>query len=463
MIDTQQPGSPGWWLHRLIRKLGDRREHYAMLDSYYTGENSVPVNTTKTVREAYRRLMALGRTNFAELVVEAVRERMAPVGFRTGADGDELGDKEAWRIWQANSLDADFNLILRAKLAMGDSYVIVGGVDPDIDAPLITAEDPREVITEHDPRHRRKVRAALKVFSDDVDSSDWAYLYLPGKVYRAARERSAEVERHEMAWEESGWEWDGADSLQFEVVPVVRFANRADHFGTSKGEFEPHLPVLNRINYGILNRLEIATLQAFRQRALKGAPTHDAEGREIDYDDIFNMDPAAMWHLPETAEIWESGQVDLGPLLLAHKDDVQDLAAVSRTPLYYLTPDAANGSAEGAGLAREGLVFKTKDRIVETSEDAEAVMALAFMFAGDEQRASRRDMECLWAPPERLSLSERADAASKAPDIPWRTKMTDIWQFSPQAVERMETERVADSILAEAAAPQLPPVNAPVA
>jgi hypothetical protein len=58
------------------------------------------------------------------------------------------------------------------------------------------------------------------------------------------------------------------------------------------------------------------------------------------------------------------GQVDLGPVRQAIRDDVQDLAAVTRTPLFYLTPDAANGSAEGASLAREGLVFKTEDRIV---------------------------------------------------------------------------------------------------
>jgi hypothetical protein len=61
-------------------------------------------------------------------------------------------------------------------------------------------------------------------------------------------------------------------------------------------------------------------------------------------------------------------------------------------------------------------------------------------------------MECLWAPPERFSLAERADAASKAiaGGVPWRTVMTDIWQFSPQAVDRMEAERVTDSFLAPA-------------
>lgn len=461
-IDIGTPNSPGWWLNRLIIRLGDRQARYDLLEDYYTGQASVPVNSTKAVRLAYQRLMRLAGTNFAELVVEAVRERMVVTGFRTGADSDELGDKEAWRIWQANSLDADALLVHRSSLAMSAACVIVGGPDDDIGAPLITPEDPREVIVEHDPIKRRRARAALKVFTDDVEGVQLAYLYLPGAVVRAAREKPA-VGASTLDW--SGWEWvSGLELLPAPVVPVVAFPNRStmtdrrDGQGRSWGEFEAHLSILDRINYTILNRLEIATLQAFRQRAVKGVPTHDDQGNEIDYDDIFAADPGALWLMPETAELWESGQVDLGPVRQAIRDDVQDLAAVTRTPLFYLTPDATNGSAEGASLAREGLVFKTADRIVQASESWEQVMALAFLFAGDETRASRGDMEALWAPPERFSLAERYDAASKAATagVPWRAVMRDVLQFSPQQVDRMEADRATDAFLAG-------PVAAPLA
>jgi hypothetical protein len=456
-IETGKAGSPGWWLHRLVLALGERRYRYDELDDYYTGEIGVPVNTTKSVRLAYQRLMALARTNFAELVVEAVRERMVVVGFRTGAASDELGDQEAWRIWQANSLDADSLLVHRASLVMGEAAVIVGGVDPETGAPVITPEDPREVIVERDPVRRRRVVAALKVFVDDIGDVQRAYLYLPGFVLRAARAKPA---GESVDW--SGWEWEGdPERLPAMVVPVVGFPNREtlsdrrDGQGRSWGEFEPHRAILDRINYTILNRLEIATMQAFRQRGIKGVPTHDAQGNEVDYDDVFAADPGALWLLPDTAEVWESGQVDLGPIRQALRDDVQDLAAVTRTPLFYLTPDATNGSAEGASLAREGLVFKTADRIVQASEAWEQVMSLAFLFAGDETRARRGDMEALWAPPERFSLAERYDAASKAQaaGVPWRSVMTDVLQFSPQQVERMEADRATDAFLAAPISP----------
>lgn len=447
-IDTTVTGSPGWWLDRLSAKLAGERERCDRLDSYYRNEAGIPVHADKAVRAAYRRLMQMARTNFAELVVEAVRERMKPVGFRTGASSDELGDAEAWRMWQANSLDADHALVDRASLAMGMAYVIVGGVDEELGAPLITPEDPREVTVQTAPGRRRRVIAALKTYRDDVAAVERAYVFLPGKIYRAVRESAAGAAA---PGEATGWEWESREELTglAGVVPVVPIVNRADMAGNPQGEFEPHISLLDRINYSVLNRLEVATLQAFRQRAIKGVPVTDAEGNSIDYDDIFSADPGALWQLPATAEIWESGIVDLTPIRQGIRDDIQDLAAVSRTPLFYLTPEGANGSAEGASLAREGLVFKAYDRLAQTGEAWEQVMALAFRVAGDEVRASRQDMEIIWAPPERFSLAERYDAASKAQaaGVPWRTVMTDVLQFSPQQVDRMETERAADLLL----------------
>lgn len=454
MVNADTPNSPGWWLTRLLKRLGENRTRVDRLAAYYAGDAALPALSSKSAREAYVRLMSIARTNFAELVVEAVRERMMPVGFRTGAEGDQNGDDEAWRIWQANGLDADAALIFRTQLALADAFVIVGGVDPDIEVPLITVEDPRQVIVEEDPVRRRRRRAALKVFTDDVEGVDVAHLFLPGFVFKAFRTHAPDT--GQSFWDATGWEWrtDTPERLPQPVVPVVRFANRPDMFGASTGEFEPHLPLLDRINYGVLSRLEIATLQAFRQRAIEGdLPEHDPEGNIIDYDDIFAADPGALWRLPNGVKIWESGQIDLGPLREAVKDDVRDLSAVTRTPMYLFTPDAASGSAEGASLLREGLNFKALDRIAQASESLEEVLSLAFLFAGDDERASRRDMEVLWRPPALFSLSERADAAVKASSsgVPWRTVMADIWQFSPQAIDRLEGERAAELVEAQAA------------
>jgi hypothetical protein len=118
--------------------------------------------------------------------------------------------------------------------------------------------------------------------------------------------------------------------------------------------------------------------------------------------------------------------------------------------MHYFAPASANQSAEGASLARESLMFKVRDQLRQTGESWESTMAIAFLFAGDAARASRADMEIIWADPERHSLAEAADAATKALNgggLTWRAVMERIWQLSPQEIDRMEVERMNDAML----------------
>jgi hypothetical protein len=458
-----EPESPAWWLARLLPRLDRQAVAAERLDTYYRGEQLIPVHANRSVSDAYRRLMAISGTNFGLLIVEAVRERMSPGGFRTGAVPDRRGDSEAWAMWQANALDADCDLVHRAMLAMSAGYVIVGR-DPVTGEPVITPEDPRQVYAECDPVRRRLVRAAVKVFHDDVMGADRALLYLPGKLYRAARpamRTGPMAVPAPMSFDPAGWEWEGpTEVIPTRRIPVVPFLNRPDVFGNPLGEFEPVLNILDRINYTILSRLEIATMQAFRQRAVKGLRQRDAAGNPIDYDDIFAADPGAMWQLPETAELWESGQVDLTPVRMAIRDDVEHLAAVSRMPVGYLQPD--NESATGVQYKREGLVFTAEDRCKQAGESWEQVMSIAFEVAGDEARASRADMEIIWRSVERATLTERASAASQAQaaGLPWRAAMEMFFDASQQEIDRWEAQRAAESLqqaaLMQLAAPVVP-------
>jgi hypothetical protein len=229
-------------------------------------------------------------------------------------------------------------------------------------------------------------------------------------------------------------------------VPVVKYTNMDE-----KGEFEPYLDIIDRINHMILQRLVIATTQAFRQRVLKGDfPTHDQDGNEVDYNGIFESQAGSLWMVPENADVMELGQADMNGILQAVRADIQDFAAVTRTPMHYLNPEGANGSAEGAALAREGLVFKAEDRIARASSGWTKVMSLMFRWLGDQDRANLLDLEPIWKPAERYSMAERADANSKFQDIPFRSRMTLIGQFTPSEVAQMEVERAGEQLLIEA-------------
>jgi hypothetical protein len=103
-------------------------------------------------------------------------------------------------------------------------------------------------------------------------------------------------------------------------------------------------------------------------------------------------------------------------------------------------------------------VFKTEDRIARATVGWSKVMSLMFKYMGDTERSMLLDLEPIWHSPERYSLSERADANSKFQDLPFRSRMTLVGQFSPAEIAEMEVERAGEAILTEAlfGTPQTP-------
>jgi len=459
-IDVQTPGSPGWWLWKLSEEQRRRRKTFDEMWARYEGNPKLPEGA-ESAAEAYRQFQKKARSNFAELVVQAVLERLGLLGFRTSDDQRrrETTDPTAMAIWAENQMAVEADDLTEFFLVMGFGYTITGPPEDDDEdsLPVITAEDPREVITAHDSARPSRVLAGSKIRHNEEDDVDEAFVYLPGEgrdgraeVWRARRRGKGTVLGPAFRFAPKGWDWDHLDDgdpleLPVREVPVTRYRNRR-----GQGEFWAHTDLLDRIDHMVLQRMVIATLQAFRQRAVKGLPSKDKDGKEIDYTDIFTADPGALWLLPAAAEMWESGQVDLTPILNSVKEDVRHFAALTRTPMSYFNPDAANGSAEGASLMREGLVFKAEDRQARLGIGHTRTMGLALRMAGKPELA--RTITPLWAPAERFSLAQRYDAGLKAKqqDVPWRTRMLDILQFTPEQVARMEVERMQDTLLAPA-------------
>lgn len=474
-IDVETPRSPGWWMQRLFNMLADRyrRNRLQLLHDYYTGHAPLPEGA-ENAREAFEAFQKKARSNFAELIVSAVSERMTPVGFRTALDDDATGDAEVGALWDRSALDVTSNDVHDLMLSMSEAFVIVGAMDPETGAPTVTAEDPRYMVADVDPANPRRLLAALKVLYDDVDKVQRAYLYLPGEVWVASRKSAApDMSRVLMGtmtlangrpiaaaspnligFSPRAWDWDTERSgkLSHGRIPVVRFLNK---FG--KGEFETHTDLLDRINHQILDRLVIASMQAFRQRAIKGLPSMYPDdypdpqlaGTPIDYNKVFTAGPAALWQLPADADLWESAVGDLTSILSAVKDDLEHLAAVTRTPMHMLSPAGENQSAEGASLAREGLVFKTKDRIKRTSHPWAQVMSLVLIVAGQSERADLSKLQTIWAPPQQPSLIEIGQTVAQVKDVlPTRTLLIWVFGMSPADADRTMTEIEDERVLA---------------
>lgn len=455
-IDVDTPGSPGWWLKRMFHKLGNeqRRKRLARLRAYRLGDPPVPAGAD-AAREAYEAFMKKARLNLAELVVSALADRIQPVGVQTGQDDDETGDEEAGALWRRAGMDVESADVHDMVLTYGEAYVIVGPRDELTGAPIVTAEDPRHIVGDPDPARPRFLRAALKVVYDDVTDEDRAYLYLPGQIYvarntktqKAASSLQAGTERAPVVHlDPNTWEWDEARSgpTPHGRLPVVRFQNK-----DTMGEFEAHIDTLDRVNHQILQTMVIGTMQAFRVRAIKNLPETDPRtGKAIDYSDLLSLDPGSVWQLPADVDLWESETTDLRPLLEAIKDDLERLAASTKTPLHMIAAGGVNQSAEGAQLQREGLVFKAEDRIARLRPSWNQVASLMLLVMDDTQRADLAKLWTIFAPPERLSLAERADAASKAAnDLSLKMRLVKIWQLSPSDAERNLSEKEDEMVL----------------
>lgn len=462
-IDTSEPYTDGWWLKRLYDQLRVQQKRCQALQERYEGNSPLPF-VSDIQRSAVKWFVEKSRTNFERVIVNAVLSRLRIRGIRTAVDSDEGGDADAFTTWRKARGKLWTRDAHKMALAMSLSYLIVGK-KPD-GSLLVTAEDPRLVTAITDPADPYKVLAALKLYHDDTTDEDVAVLYLPGRVRVAKHPRKRRPGSMDPRFNPQAFFWDeqilaslgGVASGNIDelvdatkedgaiegLVCVVPFVNE-----DGMAEFEPFLSQIDRINQQILQRMTIATIQAFKQRAFKGLPKTDPDtGELIDYDSIFVADPGAVWNIPESAEIWESGQVDLSGILTAIRDDVKDLYGTSGTPAYLASPDAANASAESASLQREQTTFKVEDRQDRFEPSHELAAQLMFRMLGDDQRAEPGTIEVIWAPAERWSMTERASAIAQTKGVvPRYQQLTEIWGMDPAQADRAMSELTDDFVL----------------
>lgn len=458
--DASIAGTPDWWLMRLGSRLSVERKRFHRLENYHRGNHPLPFGNRK-MREAYKRLQKQARSNYAGLVAEALLERMKVLGFRAGGATTDEADTTAWSWWQLNKMDANSGLVHRAAVVMSRAYVIVGDQNGQ---PLVTGEDPRQVIHESDPTDRYLLRAALKVWTDDVLNCELAVLYLPDSIHYYNSTASMTAATTAQIWKPVNWEIDlsqdfapnGVAANQFGEVPVVPFINRPDLTGNGLGEFEDVTDIQDRINTGILDRLVISGMQAYRQRWVKGIDLEDAAGNP---QTVFDPGADLLWAVPDAnAAFGEFGAIDLTSLIAATESDVTHMAAITRCPPQYLLGSISNLSGDALAAAETGLVSKVSEREQEFGESWEGVYRLAGKVIGD---TIPDDAEVIWKDPQFRTLTEMASASVQlqSAGVPWRTRMS-MLDKSPQEIDRMDAERTADAAVAAAA---LPPPVAPTA
>lgn len=459
--------SMDWLLTSMLKEIVRGKPRIDLLRLYAEGDPPKPATPGNLKEEwvefeAFRRK---SRTNFANLITGACLDKSGLQGFRTAAKGDEDGDKRADELWESNDMP------VKADKIMYDFYTYgigIGVIDPNTKQAMDfrpwqahaifdrAGNVQAGVTVEHVPMERRDY-ATLWVRETDehgiANGDIWSHTAVRDRENRRVqRENIFAGEVPVSTYLARSWVWwksERHDNLKH--FPMHVFENR-----NGVGEFEQHLDVLDRINHMLLQRVVIVTMQAFRQRAVQGdLPMYDKAGKRIDYDEMFPASPGALWLIGKEATIWESTPTDIMSILAGVKDDVRDLAAVTRTPMTYFSPDSANGSAEGASLQREGYTSKMDDRKMRMNGRWRAFMASLFEINGDLERSKIEEIEVLWAPSASESLAERFAAmnVAVAGGMSLRTAMREVLKWNPKQMRAAELERISETLMAAAATP----------
>ncbi len=438
MAVADKPQTPMWWVKRLYRQVCAQRDYFERMDAYYRGEPPKLPWLPEQAQAEFRRLLALTKANILGLVVDSTAERMQIDGFRIG--DEERADKPTWAMWQANNMDSDSDQAILEALIGGMSFTLVAP-NPDKPAvPNIWVEHCSQAAVEYEPGSgRRRKSAGLKVWCDDWTGQDMATLYLPGEIYKfVAPRRQIGGSTLEPAWQPrtvKGEKWPAPNPLA--EVPLTEIPNNPRLLTGGVSEIADLIPVQDRINKTLADRLMTQDFGAFPQKWATGYPDVDGEGNAQRVDVGRNR--------MVTSDVAETrfGQWDAAPLdpySAAKREDTKDAASRSRTPAQYLLGEMNNVNGETLKAAESGLVSKVRQRCRPQGEGFEATMRMARRAAGigggDEA------METIWRNPEFRTEGELVDALVKMSTLGVPEEaLWERWGASPAEIGRWKKLR----------------------
>lgn len=447
-----KPDGDGLVLTRLATRLQNRIPDLCTLKTFYDGREQVPLQSvpkfaTSTASAIYRRFVDICPLNLAHTIVDAVVTSQHPTGFRLVAD-KTMRSTEADDMWDKCGMDVRaLNMFMDASL-YGAAYAMVFSkgspsyiqrlspwtteISDDKDSAIVYgwSEDEQveritlyRIIRNDDGQiqkvYSRTAKHETKARTLPSDSVDDEYT-----VYGIANDDSQKRPQLEaqFEWEGASSDGDWAFAVKCGCLPIVKMTTP-----NGKGQFESSLKTLKSIDQQRFQRLCIQEMQAFKQRWVQGDmpeyyqkndPAVKANraraGDKIDYSELFEMGPAALWLLPADAKIGESSITDITPIVTAASSDIKHLAGSTGTPLSILSPDTA-GSAEGAKLTTRMLRLKVRDMNMRANDTFVLLLKMALTALGSN--ASEERFETTWEPIDLPTELEMAEAASQVKGV----------------------------------------------
>lgn len=439
LTNAKIPGSPFWWLARLSQRLMDRQATYDIRENYVSGNHPLP-NVDRRYVRALRHIQQKAKTNYVSLVTQAVTQKLRPLDFVFGPDGEV--DEDARIHWKYNDMDYQAPVLIHDAATFGFAFARVSPPDEPGGQPVIAMKSPRRCEIERDPNRPTRTLAGLEFWADESIGSVLAILDLPDATYYFQAEAPTTVEDMISDFAHGGM---SVGINRFQIVAAVRnplgvvalerldWIPEAGESGLSEGEIA--FDIQDRINKTVLDRLVISNSQAYRQRWVAGGPKPKSGSNASKSP----WDPGAdmVWVSEnENTKFGDFAEADIKQILEAVRDDVGDMAAITQTPATALTNRMINVAGDTVEQVLRGHYDKVRNRQDAAGWFFERLQKLCFRYKADE-RASDVNAETVWHPIEVRPLADIADSFQKfiASGVPLKLAMKKAGIYTNQEIE----------------------------
>lgn len=466
--------TPEQWLAHLVKCHDDCKRALELLNAHYEGDPPLSYLAPELEAEMDQRVRSV-IINWPQLVADSLEERIDIEGFRFS--GEASGDEELWRIWQANSLDAQSQQGHLDALVMRRCYVVVGANEGNESVPLITVESPLDMYGERDPR-TGKLEAAVKRWCEEPPDSERverATLYLKDSTSWWVRDAGRWVEDPEHP----------ADGHALGEPPVVVIANRPrlkNRDGVS--EFQSVLPLSDAACKIATDMMVSAEYHATPRRVAFGFGEEDFVDQNGHQMSAFSRIAGRIWATAKNRKSGEDGDgadvIQFPEASLSNFHDTINqlarlVASLAGLPPHFLGYASENPTSADAIRSSESRLVKRAERKQRAWGEAwEHVMRLALRIRDGEWDERAVALETIWRDPSTPTVAQKADAATKkfqAGIVPLRQTREDLGYTQAQ-IERMEeadeeaaqdalSRVMAGDLAALEAGPKPPPEDVP--
>lgn len=449
-VDASVRNSPGFWLVELNRRLSYKYDRLRLLQRYDVGTPPLP-RGSGAYAKSFAQFQRRARTNLVGIANQTVEQFLEPIGFRTATDADPLGDEIAWGWWLRNRMLSRVKMLAHTVTSLSEGYTIVDNSDRS--NVRVYVQSPMDTITAHNPVDPTEGIAGVRRWRDD--QKYYAALHVPGRVFNYEGPPVQNLDSGP-----AGWTLVSEAATGLSRLAITRFQNRPQldvvsvidnedlrYYTDTLAEVEDALPVQQRLNTAVLNRLTISAAQAFRQRWVAlGENEYDPD----DLEAVLKVDPGAVWALAGDPKFGEFSASDMQGILAEIQQDMDAFAITTSTPLQPLPGSSDNTGSTAYETARVGLRRKAKDRRVHFAEGLASTISLAFEAMGDKARAEESSIEPIWASVDDTPMTVRADAANKLQGIlPRETIWRDYLDMTPGAIARAKFDLANDDFQEE--------------